>query len=272
MTIFQSTQMYASQLDVSYDESRELYIGDLVSRGGVHRVEGMNRADVTYAMDALLQEEYHEMLRGVKDQNARVIGGGRSRGGGSSATPEKVEGMAIKTYAPGELKQKNSGSFKWVELVMGAASLGQGNFLEAALSVISIKLGDWFDGVESLWDKDTSKKPLFAVSFGGILITAVSKKMLKKKLRRQMNKRIQRIMMNVKYHNMARESLTPTKGDSKQAISRLRKKKQRAVEHWRARVSPQGRQKNWRGRTINLRNRLQDKKEKANLMWVERNL
>lgn len=280
MTIFQTTQAYASALTLKYDESRQLYLGQFVSRGGVYNIEGVNRAEVTYEMDRLLAEEYHTMTRDVARKSSYEAvregagrgGGGRSMGGGN----ERVYTIkASEARAAGSGSSVASKAMTGLDVASGAMAIASGNWLELAMSVASLAVGEWFEGVESLWDKQPEK--LFAVTFCGVLITAKSRSELMKKLMRQKNKRIEMIMNHIRQMGLSGDDPDSELGKYKREnnkIRQLRKKKEEALcfgpDKWKNTVSPQGQQTGWRARTLDLRERIQGKKANAQELWVDR--
>lgn len=266
---------YASSSSVEYSEELGMYVGEMVSIDGVHLVEGPDRASVEYTMEAILQEEYQRMVREAALAKELEQSQGRSMGGGGSSSrydgqKEKIEGAPVHRHALRAGIPGKKGT--WVELVMGAISLSQGAYLEAAFSAASLVIKDWYEGVESLWDKKTVPK-IFAVYFGGILIKASSKSELRKKLVRQRNKRIQLIMTSIRKHNHEHENASSTDKISADA-RRLRDKKKRAEilrpKSWERRMSPQGQQTGWRSKTLDLRSRMKGKKSRAKVLWANR--
>jgi hypothetical protein len=285
LTIFQTTQAYASELTLTYDESRQLYLGQFVSRGGVYNIEGVNRADVTYEMDRLLAEEYRSMTRDVTKKSSFVEvealregrsrgGGGRSMGGGGNERVHTINATEAR-IARGGSSSALSKAATGLDLASAAMALATGNWLELAMASASLAMGEWFEGVESLWDKQPEK--VFAVVFCGVLITAKSRSELMKKLIRQKNKRLEMIMNHIRHIGLSGDDPDSELGKAKREnnkIRQLRKKKEEALcfgpDKWKNTVSPQGQQTGWRARTLDLRERIKGKKANAEELWVDR--
>lgn len=276
LSTLKTTQLFASELDIRYDQSRQIYIGKFVSVMGEYSIEGPNRAEVTYEMDRLLQEEYRLMQKEAskkksfteKVASGRSVGGGRSLGG--SETVYRIDASEANRQSKGNLSK----SLTAIDIVTGGMSLVAGRYVEAGIAAASLMLGDFFEGVESLWDKSDK---VYAVSFGGVLITAATRRQLRRKLDRQKQKRLQLIMNHVRKMGLVKGAsdgpIDKYKRENNK-IRQLRKKKEKAMqfgpEKWRKTVSPQGQQTGWRARTLDLRERIQGKKALAEQLWVER--
>ncbi|MDA0781392.1 MAG: hypothetical protein PQ612_07210 [Rickettsiales bacterium] len=273
LSTLKSTQLFASEMQVSYDNSKQLYIGKFASARGEYLIEGPNRAEVTYEMDRLLQEEYRLMQKEVTKKKSfqEQVSSGRSRGsGGRSMGGETVH----KIDASEANRLSASRGLTAIDVVTGGMALVAGRYVEAGIAAASLVLGDFFEGVESLWDK-TDK--VYAVSFGGVLITASTRRQLRRKLSRQKQKRLQLIMNHVRKMGLIKGAsdgpIEKYKRENNK-IRQLRKKKEKALqlgpEKWRRTVSPQGQQTGWRSRTLDLRERIKGKKALAEQLWVER--
>jgi hypothetical protein len=222
-----------------------------------------------YEMDRLLQEEYMLMQREAAQKQRSA---GRGRGGGS-VDGEKVHRInASDARKAGNNPSIISRGGTWVDVITGGLALGSGRYAEA----ISIALTGWFDDALSIWDKSPEAQ-MFAVSFGGVLITAGSRRQLRRKLSRQKQKRLQLIMNHVRKMGLVRgasDSLKISHSPEKSRIHRLREKKKRAIEsgpaRWSRTVSPQGQQTGWRSRSLDLRERVRGKKKRAQQLWIER--
>lgn len=279
MTIFQTTQIYASELELTYDQEKQLYIGKFISATGVFNIDGPNRAEVMYEMDRLLAEEYRLMQQeAARKESYRERVEGRSRGGGGrSIGGEKVhriDASEAKRLRDNPSALSKAGS--WVDVITGGLALSTGNWLEAGAAAASLALGDFFEGVESLWDKSPEAK-VFAVSFGGVLITAGSRRQLRRKLVRQRQKRLHIIMSHIRKKGLVKDSIENVTEKLKREnnkIRQLRKKKERAMvlgpDKWKSTVSPQGQQKDWRARVVDLRERVKGKKARSEELWQER--
>jgi hypothetical protein len=267
---------YASSTSITFDSARGTYVGEVISRGGMHVVEGPDALSVDYAVQGILRDEYNQMVREATIAQGRERGG-HSRGGSSGVSShheeshERINGMKVYRHEPG--KGPKIGFEKFVDMVMSAVAISQGHYFDAAVHGASMALGDWYEGVESLWDKKP-KQRLLSVSFGGILITATSKAMLLKLLTRQRNIRINMIMTHVRKHEHERENASTTDNILSPDAKRLRAKKKRAEalrpKSWERRMCPQGQQTGWQGRSLDLKDRMKDKKDRAMELWVNR--
>jgi hypothetical protein len=243
-------QTYVSEPSLTYDEERQLYIGEFYSGGMLHRVEGADRASVSYLMEGVVRDQYDEMVRNTsywrEREAARAAAAAaeqsHGRGGGSSDshdnTPRRIEGIQVRTYHADSRHTEKltvSKAIGWAELIHTAFNLATGNYSDLVYNALSHVVGDWFENVESIWNKQPKKK-IFAVSFGGILITATSRAMLRKLLTRQRNLRIQRIMKSVRAQQKEEEDAEERRQMSLAAY-RLREKKRVAKkEFWKDRV------------------------------------
>lgn len=266
---------YASSASITYDQATGMFVGQVVSRSGVHVVEGPDRFSVEYGMQNVVRQEYNQMVREAGMSRSRTEEHGRGRGGGGGGqreeTHERIDGMKVYRHDHGN--KPKIGFEKLVDVVMTAVSLSQGHFFEAAVHGATMALGDWYENVESIWDKKPKPK-LFSVSFGGVLITATSRAMLRKLLIRQRNLRIQMVMTHIRKHEVERENASTTDNFLSEDAKRLRAKKKRALalrpKLWENRVCPQGRQTGWKGRSLDLRERMKDKRDRALELWVNR--
>ena len=279
LSTLQTTQLYASELDLTYDDEKKIYRGKFVSATGVFSIEGPNKAEVMYEMDRLLDEEYRLMQKEAsKKQSYRErVESSRARGGGGrSMGGEKVYKIdASEARKAGDSSSLSKG-LGLVDIATGGLSLIAGRYVEAGVAAASLVVGDFFEGVESLWDK-SSKEKVFAVSFGGVLITAATRRQLRRKLARQKQKRLALIMNHIRKMGLVKGAsdgpVESYKRDNNK-IKQLRKKKEKALQFgpskWRKTVSPQGQQTGWRAKTIDLRERVRGKKALAQELWVER--
>ncbi len=278
LSTLQTTQLYASELDLTYDNEKQIYRGKFVSASGVYLIEGPNRAEVMYEMDRLLDDEYRAMQKEAskKESYREKVSNSRSRGGRSMGgeTVHRIDASEARKM------EKNSSAISkgigLIDIATGGLSLIAGRYVEAGVAAASLAMGDFFEGVESLWDKSSSNK-LFAVSFGGVLITASTRRQLRRKLVRQKQKRISLIMNHIRKIGLVQGASDGPDGGHKREnnkIRQLRKKKEKALqfgpERWQKTVSPQGQQTGWRSRTLDLRERVKGKKALAQQLWVER--
>ncbi len=281
MTGFQ-TQAYASSVSIDFDSQKGVYVGSLASRGGMYQFEGPDRASVMYEAEAILREEYDTMMREVARGKAQAVS--RGRGGGSSENhrqernkpKEKIDGVPILTRSTtGRDKPGIKTNLpKWAEAAITLVSIAHGNWMDLAINAAVTVARDWYENVESLWDRRPTPK-IFTAVFGGIVITATSRKMLRLMLIRQRNLRIQRIMAAIRLHDEERDNASST--DNLTRVSaRIKSKKVLAMKafqpkSWEGRVSsPQGQETGWKGRALDMRSSLQGKKAKAMEMWANR--
>lgn len=268
---------------IDFDEARGLYVGQVMTMNGAQTVEAASRAQVMYDMEAILREEYiarEQEINKQKEEAGRVKvesdpeKPSENRSWVEKESDRRVRELPVHVHSARQRPQhRRMKAGTILDLISGAIALSHGNWIEAAFSAFSLAIGDWYENVESIWNKPKRRK-IFACYFGGILIVAGSKRALMKKLTLQRNKRIQRIMMNIRYHNKERENASSTDNISKAAL-RLKNKKKKAValtpKSWERRVSsPQGKQAGWQGRTLNLRERMKGKKTRARSLWVSK--
>jgi hypothetical protein len=262
-----TTSNFVSAIDVKYDELKERFIGSFSSLRGEYRLEAVNMADLMQSIELILRDEYLSIQRELNSRSQEIS---RGRGGGGGGNRREA-GQQIYTIdsargvTASNLKWKSVKN--WANYIKTGASLAAGNYFESGFVAFSLMLTDMYEGVESLWDKPKNKQ-IFAAVFGGVLITANSRHELRKKLWRQKNLRIHHIMMHIREaglikgdpHNLLEEK--KAKDDKK---SRLRNKKRRAqiqlTTNWVRRVCPQGQGTGWRDRSLNLRSRLEAKKD-----------
>ena len=199
----------------------------------------------------------------------------KEEGGGDKGRPSgnsKSEGQSsTRSYKAMERPSKKMKLGTFAKLAMAGMTLSQSGPAGLIAETILLSAVSWFSNLDSIWNKQP-KQQIFACYFGGILIVATSKAMLKKKLTFQRNKRIQRIMMNVRYHNKERENASSIENISK-AAKRLKGKKKNAMKFkpnkWIEKVSsPQGLNSGWQGRAISLKTRMKEKKANAKARWV----
>lgn len=278
MTVLQNTQTYASELAITYDSERNLYLGEFTSRGGTYRFEGPDRADLMYQMYAALQDEYIQMTRDVAYMRSHSrSGGGRGRGGGGGSSHDNVEGLRVHRVAPGQRPSLSSAG-RFVDALMTVLAISTGDWREVAASAIAMAVGDAYDRMEDAWEDEAPS--LFAVSFCGMVITAASRAELKKKLLRQKHKRMHMIMQHIKMARDEREKNSDSLsyadylafgqvGKAKY-LDRLRRKK-RAAKQWRDRTQLEGRNKEeLRDQLHGWRQQLRGKKALSKDFWVMR--
>lgn len=118
------------------------------------------------------------------------------------------------------------------------------------------------------WSRLTKKQKLFVASFAGVRIVAPSRKLLKKKLQYQRNKRINIIMQSVrenrnKEEDRKRQSLKLNlKARKKKLLIRPSKKWTKKIDH------SQG--LDWKDKVAKMRMENTQRKEKAISLWNEK--
>lgn len=266
MGLGEARQSYASDVAILFNEARGVYTGEMTSRGGLYRVEGPDRTSVYNQIENILYNEYAEMTQELTQQKKRDFGSGLD------ATPEKIikeideDGLPVITIK--DDGRKDSLSLNTVKAATFSAmvwSLIQGDFFSATLGALGMMIEDYIGK-----GKGRKKKKLFAVMFGGILITATSRVALKKLLTLHKNKRIQRIM------NHIREEERDSEKRASDALSwyltkNIRKKRLLARASWNECVSRQG--GGWRERLQDrelMSERIKNKREMAQALWTER--
>lgn len=268
------SQSYGSSMSTSFDEARQVYVGEMVSRGGLYRVEGPDMGSISMQMDAILQYEYQEMLRELATQKQQEFGSDIGRftminGALANVSHQRESGIPVITLSPRHHHERGG---------IGAKEML--SITEMAMSLFAIMHGQWFDAAMSAMSMVVEdclfkagghkEKPIYAVMFGGILITGATRAILKKKLQLQKNKRIQLIMHHMRQHGKDRDEATGNIG--RDISGRLLEKREEAQRKWRNQVSPQGQETGWRDRSLNLRKNLEIKRGRAQLLWTERAL
>ncbi len=267
-------QIYASGVSMAYDQVRGVYVGEMTSRGGMYRVEGPDRASVSMQIDEILQYEYKDMMRELATQKQRIFGSDLGRtamfsNSRANITRHRESGIPVMTIKASDHRHKDKAvlgdMLNVTELVMAALSIMHGQWIEALMSAMSMAFEDYLSK-----SGGHSEEMLYAVSFGGILITAKTRAMLKKKLQLQKNKRIQLIMSHMRSHEKSRNEATG--GIGSDISGRLLEKKEQARRKWSKQISPQGQETRWKDRSLNLRKDIKVKRERAHLLWTERSI
>jgi hypothetical protein len=288
------TQSYASNVTITRDPSGQP-VGQVISGGRVITVTG---PDIEKQIEQILGQEYDSMsqemgsywvAREAARKKARGVGGmaigGMEAGIGAGAgligsanshsqpQPHHHQAHSQPHVRGGGMTLSKAG--KWVDLIHTAISLATGNYWDVAIGMLTNAIGDWYEGVESLWDKKQKPK-LFTACFGGIVIMATSRRMLRKLLQRQRNKRIDRIMRHVREQTRNQDEASETdaygrtKDNDKTRALRKKKKLAKMEMGWQLRICPQGQQTGWRGRSKDLRDRVKVKKERAEYLGKQR--
>ncbi len=273
----ESRQSYASDIAMKYDEARNVYLGEMFSRGGLYRVEGPDAISISTQMNYFLEIEYQEMMRTLTTQKPQPFGAGISptvliSGQQAEVTQYQENGkpvVMIKATKP--LRDEAGGlgvgdALSVTELSMTVISVLSGNWMHALTGAMSLAVGGAIGQ-----GRHKNEGQVFAVMFGGILITATTRALLKKKLQLQKNRRIQLIMHHMRDHDKARDK-AKSAGEllAGHLSSNIRSKRKQAENLWRENKSPQGQEIDWQSRAINLRNNIGHKRERASQLWIER--
>lgn len=291
---------FASSVTTSYDASRGVYTGEIFSREGLYRVEAWDQGTLDSQLDYILEKEYHEMEREVTVGKSRPFG---ANIGDTIKTPEPEphvtpHGELHKTshitphtvqhtkVAPRRIESRVTrhmeGGLPVMTIHTGSPhkTSGLGKVVEVfdiASIAMSILTGNWMDvlfGALSMAFQDAlgggGGKTMFAVSFGGIMITAPSRRLLLKKLQRHKNRRIQIIMHHMRSHDKNRREASSTGNLSKGLSRRIQDKKRLARISWSDKMLSKGQAPGWRGRSLTLKNGLGDRRDRAKVLWAER--
>lgn len=288
----QTVNYLAPSVDIFYDETREKYRCNMISRSGSYELEGCNKNDIMYQVDAIIRDEYTEWTKRIEHEREFSKGKGRGGDGGDESdgwyggssdsmfkTKDKIDGIEVKTYeerSRGLLGSALNGVLGVSHLNSINRSGGVSNAISLALSdwfgfALDFIMGDWFGiALEFLGIQGPPRK-MFAASVGGVLVTARSRRQLKKKLVLQRNRHIQRIMLNVR---MSKDSITRQAYAVRvgSASARIRHKKEEALylgqKTWKERVR-KGKEpkKDWQGRVRVLKTRVQANREIAAETW-----
>lgn len=264
MGLGEARQNYASDVAIVFDELRSVYTGEMVSRGGVYRVEGPNSTSVYNQIENLLYNEYNEMMLEMTRKKKREFGSGLGDNV-DIVTKETEDGRPIIILKDREEKNGLSlhGTVKAATFSAMVWSFVQGDLFGAALGACGLMIEDFFG-------RSSKRKKIFSVMFGGILITATSRIALKKLLTLHKNKRIQRIMNHIR-EDAKGESDRASENLSWHLTKNIRKKRLLAKASWHECVSKQG--GGWRERLQDrelLCERIKNKREKAQALWTER--
>lgn len=269
---------YASTVHTLYDDTRGLYVGEVFSREGLYRVEAWDQGSLDLQLDYILDKEYQEMQREVNVGKPHAFGHGigksvtikdrhaeQSRHIQSHVTRHQEGGRPVLTFSGGKHHHGNPlgrlvDTFDVASLTF---SLLTGNWADALFSLFSMGFQDLFFGGGSI-------PKIFAVSFGGVLITAPTRALLRKKLQLHKNKRIQIIMHHMRSHAKNRLHASSTERLTGGLAERLRKKRLQARKSWREKVLPAGQDPGWKGRTLTLKHGLVEKRDIARALWAER--
>jgi hypothetical protein len=272
-----STQSYTSSVSISYDNVRQVYVGEMWSRSGIYRVEGPDRGSVDTDLEQLARTEYNAMMREISSKSKQDFGSDIGRavlfhGRSAHVTRHKVDGVPVLLLASGGNKQERHKGGHGLKDLMTIAEL--------AHTIYSAIHGDWFEALfsgmllafeDAHAKKGDKPKQIFAAEFGGVIITATSRALLIKKLLLQKNRRVQIIMNHMREHDLAREEARAEDGYIGSYLARRIIAKHRAAQvDWNKRVSPQGQETGWRARSLNMRREVDKRRNAAQAMWSER--
>jgi len=272
-----STQSYTSSASISYDNVRQVYVGEIWSRGGIYRIEGPDRGSIDTDLEQVARTEYNAMMREISSKQKQPFGADIGRtvnfhGHRAQVTQHKVDGVPVLLLASGgggDGRKKGGLGMKdlmtMAELSHAIYAAIHGNWFEAIFSGMLMAFEDAHAKAGS------APKQIFAAEFGGVIITAASRALLIKKLLLQKNRRIQIIMNHMREHDLAREEARDEDGYIGSYLARRIIAKRRAAQiDWSKRTSPQGQENGWRARTLNLRREVGQKRNAAQTRWAER--
>jgi|GEM_PF-5182992 len=272
-----STQSYTSSVSISYDNVRQVYVGEMWSRGGLYRIEGPDRGSVDTDLEKVARDEYNAMMREISSKRKQDFGADIGRtvnfhGHRAQVTHHKVDGAPVLLISstPGSEGRKSGGPglkdfMTMAELTHAIYAAIHGDWFEALFSGMLMAFED------AHAKKGSAPQQLFAAEFGGVIITATSRALLLKKLLLQKNRRVQIIMNHMREHELAREEARAEGGYIGSYLARRIIAKRRAAQvDWSKRVSPQGQETGWRARSINLRREVGEKRNAAQNRWAER--
>lgn len=259
------SQSYGSDLKMYLDEVKGVYVGEMVSRSGAYRFEGPDRLSISMQMEDVLYYEYQQMLLELAHKREMELGVGLPEGYANVARTSN--GKTI-VYVDPKGKLNKGGGFGIKELI----DAGQ-----LALDIVSILQGNWLALIpsalvmliEEQMEKGGEKPPediVYAVRFGGVLITAASRRLLMKKLQLQKNRRIQIIMSHMRSHQKNRDNASSTDKIGRDISGRLIDKKLKAERKWSEHIMPA----DLKERTRNLKRSIGLKRERAKAGWLER--
>lgn len=234
MTLLQDTQQYGSDVSITFNEERQLYIGRVTTRQGERVFEGADYRGVSTAIQRVIDEEYYMLLREVDEEKARTPSRGGGRGGG------RGEGLEVPDFS----------------------------FLSSLVSFVGRGMDTIFDILLG-FSKHAAK---YAVVFGGIKIMARSRGELKKKLTLARNKRLHIIMHHMREHKLQQDRLALAAQRYKGLGDRVRKKKEELLKKgpssWERKIADED--PHIDRRVKNLRRRIKASKDRARDLWVER--
>lgn len=260
---------YSYSTHMHFDELKKAYVGHLESRSGLYEFEGPDRTSITMQIEQVLNLEYDEMMHELASEERREFGLGIEKKFGNVKRREE-NGKPIITIGP-ESQDKPGPTLAELlhitQVSLAVVSIIQGAWVPASISAASMMIEHYLTKVSHV-----KKQTLYKVAFGGIVITAVSRRMLKKKLQQQRNKRIQLIMNHMRGHDKGRKEASSTGNLSRDISGRLLEKKTNAKYKWQLQISPQGQETGWRDRSVNLRRNLEAKRERAQTLWTQRAL
>lgn len=273
MSDTQGLNSYASGINISFDEARDMFVGTVVSCGRTMTVEGRSETLVQLQLEEIVKEEYNQLVREVE---GRPQSKERSRSRWSFSNSGSVHPQNNKSHETNFHRRHKARSLtEKPALFLGKLLTDMaidhmiGNvYISAALS-----LADMMSSAESMWNKKPKK--MHKAIFGGMVIVAASRKALKKRLLQERRKHVYAIMTHVRSHEKNRDNASTVE---KLCITseRLKAKRERAQalrpKADRRDDSPQGQSVDWQGRAIDLKSRLQDKRMDAMDMMLERNV
>lgn len=242
---------------MSFDETRQLYICHMTSMSGYNFLEGPDINSVTYQIEAIVREEYAQLVRSV--------GGGNNNHSKNSKERERLLNDGTSRIAKSGLSE-----FLNFAMTLGMEAKGVPHVLlgiEAAMQSFSSIFGGRSRSLSRNKKKMLKQLGLFSATVGGVMIVAGSRKALRKKLIFQRNRLIQRIMVNVTTH---RKQVEKTIGARKFEVTKRIRMKRRNAEAlrpslWAVQVNRPT--KNWHERMDNLRTKVADRRGRTLDLW-----
>lgn len=272
MSVFESSAApYNAVLPtITYDETRGMYLGEVISRTGMLRSYGPSERSVQFEIENQLYWEYQQLLRDIElDEQNRAAAAEREVE--ATSTPSHSHSHST-GFVPRTIGMVNNGLNHGAGTLMTYGVLQPISLTGKSTGKITSKATSKkkSNGVLGVFS-EVAREKTFVASVAGVTIAAGSRKALKKALIAQRNKHIQRIMMNVKVQQKeverTREAEAVAQERTKTLRERIRSKKEMAEKLgaglWTERLGLRGKNKNWEERIETLRDRIQGKKEYA---------
>lgn len=275
---------YASDITIAYNPQSGVYTGEMLSRGGLYRVEAWDQATLYSKMDEILQNEYREMTREIGSNKHREFGSGLEHQ--EHTLHHTDRGLKVMTLKAAEHEKKHVSVLGKVvstaELTSIILAIMSGDWASVLKSAIGKALEEYMMENKQHGHEHEHEAEGYAVEFGGVMITAATPALLAKKLLFQKNRRIQIIMNNMRTVEEGRLNNSAESGKGMYGkvgsgiSSRMRRKKSHAEKSWHTQALNKGEEETgWKGKALNLRNGIATKHNDAkfhyeNILWTER--